>query len=71
MGRGRKRIGVLWGESGREKVSYAESQEEKMHPMGSANEAQFRVQVRDGSEQKIMNRQDHILGQQENVEQHQ
>ena len=24
----------------------------KMHPMGSANEAQFRVQVRDGSEQK-------------------
>ena len=34
IGRIRERKGVLWGESGREKASYGESQEEKGCPMG-------------------------------------
>ena len=36
MGRVRERKGVLWGESGREKVSYGESQGEKRCHTGSA-----------------------------------
>ena len=38
MGRVRERKGVLWGESGREKVSYGESQGEKRCPMGRVRE---------------------------------
>ena len=38
MGRVRERKGVIWGESGREKVSYGESQEEKRCPMGRVRE---------------------------------